>query len=246
MPYGDAYNYVPDNSAAYPYSYVYYPAYGWTWLSAPWVGGWGACPYFGAYGYYHYGWYHPGYHWGGYGWGRYGWGAYGWGHYAWGGGYPNGYHGGYHPPYAGGHAVVPVSHGGHPVAPVGHGGTVGHGGVPVTHPQANANIGAAGRYAGNGYYGAGMHGNVYAAGGVHSVGTHPMGMGGPRVYASSGFRGGSVPNMGSGYHGTSSFHAGSYGGSSFHGGGAAGGFHGGGGGGHMGGGGGAHGGGGHR
>jgi hypothetical protein len=64
MPYADDFTYVPPAGYGAPYMYVYYPYYGWTWLSAPWVWGWGAWPYFGAYGPSHFAWY-------GYGWWRY-------------------------------------------------------------------------------------------------------------------------------------------------------------------------------
>jgi hypothetical protein len=36
MPYGSQYTYEGAASDASPYSYVYYPSYGWTWLAAPW------------------------------------------------------------------------------------------------------------------------------------------------------------------------------------------------------------------
>ncbi len=54
MPYGSRYVVTP---AAGPYAYVYYPSYGWRWLSAPWVVGTGPYPYFGVHGPYAYGWY---------------------------------------------------------------------------------------------------------------------------------------------------------------------------------------------
>src|ERR1700690_3746257 len=48
-PYGQAYTYVnPAGSAAY--EYVYYPTFGWRWVYAPWVFGWGPTPYWGFYG----------------------------------------------------------------------------------------------------------------------------------------------------------------------------------------------------
>jgi hypothetical protein len=67
MPYGSNYTYVPPNGGT-PDMYAYYPSVGWTWLVAPWIWGWGAAPYWGAYGPWGYGWY-------GYGYGRwFGWG----------------------------------------------------------------------------------------------------------------------------------------------------------------------------
>jgi hypothetical protein len=61
-PYGNQYVYTPEDTsgAVNPYAYVYYPSYGWTWLAAPWVWGWGPSVYFsfGHPGYF--GWYrHP-------------------------------------------------------------------------------------------------------------------------------------------------------------------------------------------
>jgi hypothetical protein len=57
MPYGDAYTHVPDDGYGAPYTYVYYPSYGWTWLAAPWVWGLGPWPVFGIFGPAHFGWY---------------------------------------------------------------------------------------------------------------------------------------------------------------------------------------------
>jgi hypothetical protein len=56
MPYGDQYTSVPPDGVGDPYEYVYYPAYGWTWVVAPWIWGWGPWPYFGAWGPNHFGW----------------------------------------------------------------------------------------------------------------------------------------------------------------------------------------------
>jgi hypothetical protein len=70
MPYGNQYTYEGSPNDASPYSYVYYPSYGWTWLAAPWVWGWGAHPYFGARGPMGFGWY-AGLYRSGYGWGGY-------------------------------------------------------------------------------------------------------------------------------------------------------------------------------
>ncbi len=70
MPYGEQYTYEGTAGDASPYSYAYYPAYGWMWLAAPWVWGWGAYPYFGPLGAGGFGWYRglykAGYGWGGY------------------------------------------------------------------------------------------------------------------------------------------------------------------------------------
>jgi len=57
MPYADRYTYLPPGGYGEPYAYVYYPAYGWTWLAAPWMWGYGPWPYFGYYGSVRYGWY---------------------------------------------------------------------------------------------------------------------------------------------------------------------------------------------
>jgi hypothetical protein len=70
MPYGDQYTYEGTADDVYPYSYVYYPDYGWLWLASPWVWGWGPYPFFGVWGPWHYGWYHGLYH-SGWGWGGY-------------------------------------------------------------------------------------------------------------------------------------------------------------------------------
>jgi hypothetical protein len=63
--------------------YLYFPAYGWRWVVAPWVWGIGPRPYFGVYGWARYPWY-------GHGFGRwYGfrggpvWAGHGWGHPGW-------------------------------------------------------------------------------------------------------------------------------------------------------------------
>jgi hypothetical protein len=66
MPYADDYTYVPPYGYGAPYMYVYYPFYGWAWVDAPWVWGWGPWPYFGLYGSLRFAWYghgwwrHPG------------------------------------------------------------------------------------------------------------------------------------------------------------------------------------------
>ncbi len=49
MPYGARYTYLPVGGAV-PDMYVYYPAFGWRWVVAPWVWGLGPQPYFGVHG----------------------------------------------------------------------------------------------------------------------------------------------------------------------------------------------------
>jgi hypothetical protein len=61
MPYADQYTYVPPNGYGVPYSYVYYPAYGWSWVAAPWIWGFGPWPYFGVGIAVNFGWYAAGY-----------------------------------------------------------------------------------------------------------------------------------------------------------------------------------------
>jgi hypothetical protein len=56
-PYSDDYTYSPPGGYGEPYVYAYYPAYGWTWLVAPWVWGFGPRPFFGVYGPARFGWY---------------------------------------------------------------------------------------------------------------------------------------------------------------------------------------------
>ncbi len=48
MPYAQKYTYVPE--VGDPYMYVFYPAYGWQWVVAPWVFGWGPAPFWGVWG----------------------------------------------------------------------------------------------------------------------------------------------------------------------------------------------------
>ena len=57
MPYSDAYTSMPPDGWGEPYQYIYGPAYGWTWVAAPWIWGWGPWPTFGFYGPRHFGWY---------------------------------------------------------------------------------------------------------------------------------------------------------------------------------------------
>jgi hypothetical protein len=57
MPYEDRYTYVPPVRYAVPYAYLYYPAYGWGWVAAPWICGVGPWPYFGVGVAFNFGWY---------------------------------------------------------------------------------------------------------------------------------------------------------------------------------------------
>jgi hypothetical protein len=50
MPYADAFTYAPPDGYGEPYMYVFYPAFGWTWVVAPWVWGFGPWPQFGIHG----------------------------------------------------------------------------------------------------------------------------------------------------------------------------------------------------
>ena len=56
MPYDQGYTYVVDN-AALAYEYVFYPSFGWRWVVAPWVLGFGLAPHWGALGPGHFAWY---------------------------------------------------------------------------------------------------------------------------------------------------------------------------------------------
>jgi hypothetical protein len=49
IPHAQQYTYVVP-SAALAYEYVYYPTFGWRWVVAPWVLGFGVAPYWGALG----------------------------------------------------------------------------------------------------------------------------------------------------------------------------------------------------
>lgn len=95
MPYADAFTYVPVDGVGAPYMFVWRPAYGWRWLVAPWVWGYGPWPYFGIGGSIHFAWYGHGWwrtphrwHWAHRpfhgGWSHGGWGRGGWGHGTWG------------------------------------------------------------------------------------------------------------------------------------------------------------------
>ena len=56
MPYDAAYTHVIPESAL-AYNYVYYPAFGWRWVVAPWVLGFGIAPRWGALGQARFAWY---------------------------------------------------------------------------------------------------------------------------------------------------------------------------------------------
>ncbi len=57
MPYGAAYTFTPDYDNGDPYMYVYYPSAGWTWVTAPWLWGWGPMPFVGVSGGVNFVWY---------------------------------------------------------------------------------------------------------------------------------------------------------------------------------------------
>jgi hypothetical protein len=62
MPYEQAYTYV-DAESDVSYGYVYYPAFGWRWVLAPWVFGLGPEPRWGTVGRARFAWYaHPWFH----------------------------------------------------------------------------------------------------------------------------------------------------------------------------------------
>jgi len=62
MPYADRYSYV-ELDGTLSYAYVYAPAFGWSWVFAPWILGWGPRPYWGTIGYTRFGWHaHPWFH----------------------------------------------------------------------------------------------------------------------------------------------------------------------------------------
>jgi hypothetical protein len=60
MPFADTYTWVPPGGWGEPYQYVYYPTFGWTWVVAPWIWGWGPCPFFGIVGPGHFWWWQRG------------------------------------------------------------------------------------------------------------------------------------------------------------------------------------------
>jgi hypothetical protein len=57
MPYGEIYTSVPSDGIGEPYEYVYCPSFGWSWVVAPWIWGFGPWPYFGTLGPAYFGWY---------------------------------------------------------------------------------------------------------------------------------------------------------------------------------------------
>jgi hypothetical protein len=79
IPYDRQFVYVPGDPQVFPEQYVYYPVYGWRWVVAPWVYGYGPQPWWGPRGVVVFSWYaHPWFRVGGY----WGWGGYrGWGYY---------------------------------------------------------------------------------------------------------------------------------------------------------------------
>lgn len=70
MPYGNQYIYEGTVADPHPYAFVFLPSYGWRWVMAPWVWGWGPYPCFGQVGPLRFGWYLGLFH-SGWGWGRY-------------------------------------------------------------------------------------------------------------------------------------------------------------------------------
>ncbi|MFT3913051.1 MAG: hypothetical protein QM704_02860 [Anaeromyxobacteraceae bacterium] len=79
MPYEPQYYAIPGDPQLFPSAFVFYPAYGWRWVVAPWVYGYGPQPYWGPGGVVAFSWWsRPWFRVGGY----WGWGAYrGWGPY---------------------------------------------------------------------------------------------------------------------------------------------------------------------
>jgi hypothetical protein len=139
LPYAQPYTYVAGDGGI-AYQYAWYPSWGWRWLEAPWVLGWGPRPYWGYGGYNHFAWYsHPWYHAGVYR------GGYGYGYR---GGYAAGYHGGYSAGYHGGYSN------GY------HGATPAHfGGGPQAAHRPQPSFGGGSHFAGHGVsHGGGGHG----------------------------------------------------------------------------------------
>jgi hypothetical protein len=67
-PYAQSFTYAPPDGVGEPLMYVYYPAFGWRWVVAPWVWGIGPWPYFGVRGprlfaWYRLGWWRTPAHW---------------------------------------------------------------------------------------------------------------------------------------------------------------------------------------
>ena len=77
MPFGPQFVHVPPGGVP-PQMFVFYPAFGWRWVVAPWVWGLGPQPYWGVHGFSHFGWW-------GRGFGR--WYAFGPAYVGWGGRY---------------------------------------------------------------------------------------------------------------------------------------------------------------
>ena len=152
MPYGDQYTYEGTLYDAYPYSYVYYPDYGWLWLASPWVWGWGPYPYFGLASPWYFGWYSGLY--------RSGWG---WGTYR--GGGPRGSFGRPLPGYHGGARasgyVAPRANMYHAAPNAGAGaryGGYGGGYRPASPVPAGSSWGGRGGFGGRGSFGGGHGG----------------------------------------------------------------------------------------
>ena len=59
-PHAQAYTYIPPGSEGEPLVFVFYPAYGWRWVVAPWVWGVGPWPAFGTSGPSRFAWYRAG------------------------------------------------------------------------------------------------------------------------------------------------------------------------------------------
>lgn len=151
MPYAQTYTYVPEYGD--PYMYVYYPSYGWQWVVAPWVFGWGPTPHWGSWGVRHFAWHsrpwfqHRAFH----------------GSRAF--AVPNGHF----RPHAGVSAGIVVNHGA--VRSFNPGVHRAH---PVGHSGGGAQFGGHGGHGGRGHNGGG-HG-----GGAHGGGGHGGGHGGHR------------------------------------------------------------------
>ncbi len=158
MPYGAQYTYEPSIEGGNPYAYVYYPVYGWTWVIAPWVWGWGSVPFYGHFGPWRFAWYrgptfrHPGW---GYGIRR-GWGVPAHGIYR--GGY------GYRPGY-GGHVGTGYRGGFHPGTGVHVGG--GYRGGGGYHGSVGGSFRGGFGGGSRGGFGGGSHGGGFRGGGGH-------------------------------------------------------------------------------
>jgi hypothetical protein len=194
MPYGTQYTYEGgSDNVAQPYSYAYYPAYGWMWLAAPWVWGWGGYPYFGVVGPWHYPWYRGLYH-----------AGYGWGGYR--GGYAHAYASGYRgfaahgAGYGGGVGASPYR--GRPASAGGYAGAVNRGGSYGSAGgtfRGAAPVNAYGRASVGGDRGFGFTGGAAPRGGftggaphggTFGSGSHGGGFSGGGHSFGGGFRGG--------------------------------------------------------